>query len=250
MAVFDHGAGDVDVGPSALPGAIAEVEIFHVGGFVNLVDIAQRAQFCRVVEGAAAAAVEHVAAVFARQRLIAAHGKIFGHRLREHRLAGLFAAHPGREPDLRGGAEQIGDFREGALQRGEKARLQQHVVVEQADVGVAGARDAAIDRAGEGERGGRVDHLDLRVSGGEPGGRVVGAAVIDDDNLARGLGENARELGPQEFFAAREGMITVTPGEGVWGRQSCLPAAFRCRVAGCPAQPVGCPTVPANHAPA
>ncbi len=111
MAMFDHGAGDVDVGPSALPGAIAEVEIFHVGGFVDLIHIAEGAQFGGVVEGAAAAAVEHVAAVFAGQRLIAAHRKIFGHGLREHRLAGLFAANPGRKANLRGGAEEVGDFR-------------------------------------------------------------------------------------------------------------------------------------------
>ena len=78
MAVFDDGAGDVHVGPAALPGAIAEVEIFHVGGFVDLIDIAEGAQFGGVVEGAAAAAVEDVAAVFAGQGLIAAHREIFG----------------------------------------------------------------------------------------------------------------------------------------------------------------------------
>ena len=78
MAVFDDGTGDVHVGPAALPGAIAEVEIFHVGGVVDLIDIAEGAQFGGVVEGAAAAAVEHVAAIFAGQRLIAADGKIFG----------------------------------------------------------------------------------------------------------------------------------------------------------------------------
>ena len=162
MAVLDHGAGHVDAGPSALPGAIAEIEIFHVGGLVDLIDIAERAQFGGVVERAAAAAVEHVAAVFAGQGLVAAHGEIFGRGLREHGLAGLFAADAGGEADLRGGAEEVGDLLKGALQRGEEVRLEQHVVIEQADVRAAGAGDAAVDGAREGERGGGVDDFDLR----------------------------------------------------------------------------------------
>ena len=205
MAMFDDGAGHVHAGPAALPGAIAEVEIFHVGGFVDLIDIAQRAQFGGVVERAAAAAVEHVAAVFAGQGLIAAHGEIFGRGLREDGLAGLLAADAGREADLRGGAEEVGDLVEGALQGGEEAGLEQHVVVEQADVRAAGAGDAAVDGAGEGERGGGVDDFDLRVGGGEPGGGVVGAAVIDDDDLVGGLGEEAGELGLEQFFAGAGG---------------------------------------------
>ena len=201
MAVFDDCAGHVDVGPSALPGAIAEVEIFHVGGVVDLIDIAERAQFGGVVERAAAAAVEHVAAVFAGQGLVAAHGEVFGRGLREHGLAGLFAAHAGGEADLRGGAEEVGDLLKGALQRGEEAGLEQHVVIEQADVRVAGASDAAVDGAGEGERGGGVDDLDLRVGGGEPVGGAVGAAVIDHDDLVGGLCEEAGELGLEQFLA-------------------------------------------------
>ena len=106
-------------------------------------------------------------------------------------FAGLFAADSEREADLRGGAEEVGDLVEGALQRGEEIRLEEHVVVEQADVRVAGAGDAAVDGAGEGERGGGVDDFDLGVSVGEPGGGVVRAAVIDDDDLVGGLREKA-----------------------------------------------------------
>ena len=57
MAVFHGSAGHVHAGPAALPGSIAEVEIFHVGGVVDLIDIAERVQFGGVVERATAAAV-------------------------------------------------------------------------------------------------------------------------------------------------------------------------------------------------
>jgi hypothetical protein len=132
--------------------------------------------------------------------------------LREHGLAGLLAADAGGKLDLRGGAEEIGHLLEGALQRGEEAGLQQHVVIEQADVRAAGARDAAVDGAGEGERGGGVDHFDLRVVACQPFGGAVGAAVVDDDDLLGGLRQESGELGLEQFLAVREGMTTVTPG--------------------------------------
>ena len=112
----------------------------------------------------------------------------------EDRLAGLLAALAGRKVDLRGGAEEFGDLIEGTAQRGEEARLEQHVVIEQADVGVAGARDAAIDGAGEGERGGGVLDFDRGVGGGEPRGGVVGGAVVDNDDLLGLLRDDRGEL--------------------------------------------------------
>ena len=105
MAVFHYGAGHVHAGPALLPGAIAQVEIFHVGGSIDLIDIAKGTQFGGVVEGAAAAAIEHVTAVFAGQRHVAAHGKVFRLGLGEHRLAGFLTADAGGKADLRGGAK-------------------------------------------------------------------------------------------------------------------------------------------------
>src|ERR1019366_4393050 len=202
MAVFHHRARHVHGGPSALPRAIAQVEIFDVGGVVDLIDIAERAQFGGVVERAAPAAVEHVAAVFARQGLVAAHREVFGRTLREHRLAGLLAAHAGGKADLRGGAEKAGDLVERSLQRGKKTGLEQHVVVEQADVRAAGAFHAAVDGAGEGERGGGGDDFDLRGGGGEPLGGAVGAAVIHYHDLLGRLCQQAGKLGLQQIFAS------------------------------------------------
>ncbi len=152
MAVLDHRARHVHAGPSALPGAVAEVEVFHVGRLVGLIHAAQRAQPGGVVERAAAAAVEHVAQVLARKRLVAADGEIFRVGLRHHRLAGLLAADALGEADLRRGAEEAGHPLEGAHQRPEEAGLEQHVVVQQADVRVARARDAAVHGAREGKR--------------------------------------------------------------------------------------------------
>jgi hypothetical protein len=119
----------------------------------------------------------------------------------EDGFAGLFGADAGREADLCGGAEEVGDLVEGALEGGEEVRLEEHVVVEEADVRATGAGDAEVDGAGEGERGGGVDDFDLGVRGREPGGGVVGAAVIDDDDLVGGLGEKAGELGLKEICA-------------------------------------------------
>ena len=90
---------------------------------------------------------------------------------------------------------------EGILERGEETGLQQHVVVEQADVRAAGQSDAAVDGAGEGERGGGVDDLDLRVVACQPLGGAVGAAVIHHDDLLGSLREEIWELGLQQVFA-------------------------------------------------
>ena len=199
MAVLHHGAGHVDGGPAALPGAVAEVEILHVGGLVDLIDVAERAQFGGVVERAAAAAVEHVAAVLAGERLVAADGEILGRGLaRTRSCRSPRGVTPGGKRICAVAQNRSGTWSKARAEGGEEAGLEQHVVVEQADVRVAGAGDAAVDGAGEGERGGGVDDLDLGVCGGEPGGGVVGAAVVDDDDLVGGLGEKAGELGLEQ----------------------------------------------------
>ncbi len=129
MPVLHHRAARINAGPAALPRAIAEIEIFHVGGLVHFVDAAQRAQFRGVVKRAAAAAVEHVGAIFAGQGFVAAHRKILGPAQRHHGLAGLFAAHTGREENLRGGAEELRHGVECPAQRPEESGLDQHVVI-------------------------------------------------------------------------------------------------------------------------
>ena len=97
--------------------------------------------------------------------------------------------------------KRSGTWRKARSQSGEKAGLEQHVVVEQADVRAAGAGDAPVDGAREGERSIGVDNFDLRVGRGEPFGGGVGAAVIDHDDLAGRLCEDAGELGFEQFFA-------------------------------------------------
>jgi len=97
--------------------------------------------------------------------------------------------------DLRGGAKEVGHLLERAFERGEEAGREQHVVVEQADVRTPGASDAAVDGAGEGERGGGLDDFDLRVVTCQPFGGAVGAAVVDDDDLVGCLCKEAGELG-------------------------------------------------------
>ncbi len=164
VAVFHHRAGRVDGGPAALPGPVAQVEILHVGRLVDLVHVAERGQFRGVVERAAAAAVQDPGAVLAGERFVAAHREVFGGGLGEDRLAGLFAALAGGEADLRGGAEKVGDLVERPAKRGEEAGLDLHVVIQQADMGVAGARDAEIDCPGEGERGAGVLNFDGGVA--------------------------------------------------------------------------------------
>ena len=120
--------------PAVLPGAIAQVEVLDVGGLEDFVDAPERAQLGRVVERAAAAAVEHPGQVLAGKRLHAAHGEVLRRGLRHDRLAGFLAARAGWKEDLGGGAKQVRDGVERPRQRGEEARLQQHVVVQQADM--------------------------------------------------------------------------------------------------------------------
>ena len=68
-------------------------------------------------------------------------------------------------------------------------------------MGTAGAGDAPVDGAREGERSFGVDNFDLRVGRGEPFGGCVGAAVIDNDDLSGRLREDAGELGLEQFLA-------------------------------------------------
>jgi hypothetical protein len=104
-------------------------------------------------------------------------------RLRHHRLAGLFAAHARGEADLRGGAKEAWDLLERADERAEEAGFEQHVVVQQADVRIAGARDAAVDGGGERERVRRNFHPHLRPFGGQPWAGTVARAVVRHDDF-------------------------------------------------------------------
>src|SRR5262249_12229334 len=110
MPVLDHGACDVNARPGALPRAIAEIEILDISRRVDLSDAAERGELRGVVERASAAAVQHVAPVFAGQRLIAPKRQPVAAIAQEHRLAGLLAAHARWKANLRAGAEEIGHF--------------------------------------------------------------------------------------------------------------------------------------------
>ena len=109
---------------------------------------------------------------------------------------------------------------EGLLERREEARFQQHVVIEQADVGAAGARDAEVDGLGERERGQGVDHFDLRVIACQPFIGAVVAAVVDDDDLGGGLRQNPGELSLQQ--------VSAGAGRDDHGDAGFLRASFAC----------------------
>ena len=212
VAVLDHGAGDVHGGPAAPPCPIPQVQVFDVGRLVGFVHSAQRAQFRGVIERATAAAVEDIGVVFRRQRLVATDGEVERPAPGHDGFAGLFAAHARGETDLRAGAEEVRDTVERPAQGAEEARLDQHVVIEEADVRVAGAGDAAVHGAGERERlggdfrpepgpvgqtiafrglsrpRGPIDRRQKPIvcptnAVSQPFGRAVLRAVIDDDDF-------------------------------------------------------------------
>ena len=134
-----------------------------------------------------------------------------------------------------------GTWSKGAFESGEKAGLQQHVIIQQADVGAAGAGDAAVDGAREGERSCGVDHFDLRVGRGEPFGGAIGAAVVDNDDLAGRLCEDAGKLGCEQFLAGAGGDDDRDAGPGPAGMLEWTGQAGRPR-------PTGRPTFPAREA--
>src|SRR5262249_1049313 len=67
MAMLPHRASRVNAGPSALPCAIAEVEVFDIGGIVDLIKVSELCEARGIEERTAAARVEHPGTVFARQ---------------------------------------------------------------------------------------------------------------------------------------------------------------------------------------
>ena len=149
MAVFHDCRGHVHAGPAALPGAIAQVQVLYVGRLIGFVNASQGVQFRGIVERTAAAAVEHPGLVLAGEGLVAAHGEILGAAGGHHGFAGFFAAHAGGKADLRRGAKQARSVSKRRQERIEESWIEQHIVVQQADMGEAGAGDAAIDGAGE-----------------------------------------------------------------------------------------------------
>src|SRR5258708_3399006 len=145
--MLGHSSGDEHGRPALLPGAIAEIEVLYISRFIDRVDAAERAQLRGIVERASAASVEHVAEILAGNGRLAAHGEILRRGLREHGLAGLLAPLPGRKADLRRRAKQIGHLRESGQQRSEETRVEQHVIVEQQYMRIAGMGEAGIYRA-------------------------------------------------------------------------------------------------------
>ena len=90
----------------------------------------------------------------------------------------------------------------------EEARLDQHVVVEQADVRVAGAGDPAVHRAGERERLRRDLDCNLRPIGAEPIRGAILRAVIHHDDLggeALQVADDAGKLRRQQMLAVARG---------------------------------------------
>ncbi len=165
--MLDDRARHVHTGPAALPGAIAEVEIFHVCRLVDLVDIRRARAIWR---RRTASSRRCRKARSCRPRQAWAHRSAPGNLWRRTgRIRSCRSPRGGRPAGKRICAvaqNRSGTWSKGAFQGGEKARLEQHVVVQQADVRAAGARDAAVDRAREGERRRGVDHFDLRVGRG------------------------------------------------------------------------------------
>ena len=206
VAVDDAGGGDEDGGPVALPGAVAEVEVFDVGGDVLFAECAEGVEFGGVHQGAAAAAVQDVGVVFTGERGVAAEEEVVGLAVgAPNGFAGFLAADAFGEEDLSGGAEEMGDAVEGIEQGREEAGLEGHVIVEEEEVGVAGEADAAVDGDGEGERGVAVFDGDGGMGGGEPVAGAVGGAVVDDDEL---VGEGG-ELREESFEEAGEEVAAI-----------------------------------------
>ena len=120
---------------------------------------------------------------------------------------------PGGKADLRGGAEESGYLVEGRFEGAEKSRLEQHVVVQQADTGMARPRDTAIHRRRERERRRRYLHLHLRPFRREPCRGAVVRAVIDHDHFGLG-GQFAKMPGSwaaRSLRPLREGITTEIP---------------------------------------
>src|SRR5258708_5524096 len=145
----DAGVGAEYARPATLPGPDANVEILHISWFVRFIETAERREFRCVVQRAAAASVEHVRQIFAVERITATDRKLRKRSPRWHHSdACLLAAPAFRKKDLRGRAEQPRNAIERLAKRGEKTGLNQHVVVQQTDMGVARTADSAIYRAG------------------------------------------------------------------------------------------------------
>src|SRR5215471_7860419 len=142
--MLDTSFGDIHGGPAALPGAKTQVQVLYVGGFVDGIDAAEGAEQGGLIERTSAAAVQDPRQVLLRQRLVATQRKIFRTRSRHHGLSGFLATRSRRKTDLRGGAEEAGNAAESLIQRFEEARIDQHVVVQQADARIPGTRDAAV----------------------------------------------------------------------------------------------------------
>src|SRR5205814_1410431 len=139
----------------------------------------QRPQLAGVVQRASAAAIEHIAAILARNGQIAPQGKIGSCIVRHHGLASLFAPDAWWKENLSCGAEKIGNTVKSLAQRMEESRFHDHVVVQKTNVRISSASNAAVYGAREGERLGA--DFDDRLW--EAVGRAVARAVIDDDDF-------------------------------------------------------------------
>src|SRR5690349_6628823 len=119
-------------GPSALPPAESDIEILDVAGLENLSEASERAQLRQVIKGAASAPVKHIAAVFPIERDRAFNWKsVYLYSNGENRLAGFLPSSAFRKEDLRCGAKQFGNRREGLDQRLEEAIVRPHIVIQQ-----------------------------------------------------------------------------------------------------------------------
>src|ERR1051325_7221448 len=177
MKMKHTGPGAIDTRPAALPCAHTNVQVLDIGRLISFIETAKRRQLLRIVEGAAAAAVEDVALVLSFKRLIAADRKIRERPLgRHHGLARFLAA--------------------AAVQ---KDGFGDHVVVEDAYVREARAPDTPVHGHGKGQR--------LRVELDNDGGMCLAQevdsaiirTVVDDDDLIS-IG-NAGQAGLQQLAA-------------------------------------------------
>ena len=160
MAMLHARAGDEDRRPAAAPRRdIPGRDPPRRRARSISLHAAQRQQLRRIVQRAAAAAVEHVAAVLAGDRA--------DRSGRENRWAASCAITalpvssrrtPGGKKICAVAQNRSGTRSKAARSAPKESGLHHHVVIQQADVRVARPPDAAIHRRGEGERLGTALH--------------------------------------------------------------------------------------------
>jgi len=183
--LVDHMRGGHKHGrPALLPGAHAQIEVFHVGRFITLVETMETKQPLGLEQAAAAAAVQDVSQVLSLDRHLATDGEI-GQRGGGHDngLARLLASEAGGREDLRRGAKESRHLLKGLLQMTEEPRRNGHIIVEQADVRESGSADSDVYGTGKTQRLGVAQHRDGGKRATQEIRRAVFGTVIDYDDL-------------------------------------------------------------------